>query len=191
MIVKTALCLAALLLVPASTKIAPPEPVAFSPRATIAHYNGLGINVPSWDLTNLDVPLVVVGPTCPTPTVFGPTGPTAANAKAVGNQSWGPILNLGTCITTPGFALIRLRRLCANGASVTLPGGCLGQILQSGPLSATITANHNGVICNVPPQAVPLAAIGASWSAQATVREFGTTRAELSSVLYGVVDACF
>lgn len=172
-------------------RVEPPAPLAFTPRATIAHYNGLGVNVPSWDLTNGDVPAVVTGLSCPTPTIFGPTTGNADNAKAVGGQSWGPILNLGTCVTNPGIAVIRLKRLCANGASLTLPGGCPGQILQAGPTVATLNANHNGVICNVPNQPVPLAAIGAQWSVQAVVREFGTVRAELSTVLYGVVDTCF
>ena len=169
----------------------PSAPVVLTPRATIAHYNGAGVNIPTWDLANGDVPAAVVGPSCPPDTVFGPTTGNADNAKAVGGQTWGPILNLGGCITTPGFAVIRLRRLCANGATLTLPGGCPGQILQASPLVGSFNANHNGVFCNVPNQTVPLAAIGSQWSVQATVREFGTVRAELSSVIYGVVDACF
>lgn len=170
------------------------EPVtALTPRATIAHYDGNGTNVPLWDLTNGDVPLVVTGPICPLPTTFGPTTTVAGNdnAKAVGGQFWGPILNLGTCVTGPGNALIRLRPSCAFGPTVTLPGGCLGQILQAGTLLGTIIAQHNGVQCNVPNQAVPLAAVGLSWSAQATIGEFGTVRRELSSVIYGTVDVCF
>jgi hypothetical protein len=167
----------------------PPAPL--TPRATIAHYNGAtGINAPLWDLTNGDVPTVVVAPTCPVPTPFGPTTGNADNAKPVGGQQWGPILNLGTCVTGPGVAVIRLRLSCANGPSVTL-GGCPAQVLQAGALVGTLNALHNGVICNVPNQAVPLAAIGAPWSVQATVSEFGTVRRELSSVIYGVVDACF
>jgi len=167
-------------------------PAAFSPRATIAHYNGAtGINIPQWDLTNGDVPLVVVAPGCPAPTIFGPTTGNADNAKAVGGQTWGPILNLGPCVTGPGVALVRLRPSCINGPSGTLPGGCPGQLLIAGAQIGSLTAQHNGVTCNVPNQAVPLAAIGASWAAQATISEFGTIRRELSTVIYGVVDACF
>jgi len=189
MLLKCLLGLVALSLLPA--RALEPAPRLPSPRATIAHYNGSGVNIPAWDLVNGDVPAVVLGPTCPVPTPFGPTTGNADNAKAVGGQPWGPILNLGGCITTPGFAVIRLRRLCLNGATLTLPGGCLGQILQSGTLLGTVNANHNGFTCNVPNQLVPLAAIGSAWSVQATVREFGVVNAELSTVLYGVVDACF
>jgi hypothetical protein len=169
-----------------------PPSAPLTPRATIAHYNGAtGTNVPLWDLTNGDVPTVVVAPACPAPAAFGPTTGNADNAKAVGGQQWGPILNLGTCVTGPGMALIRLRVSCVNGPTFTLPGGCLGQVLQASVLLGAVNAPHNGVICNVPNQAVPLSAIGAPWAAQATVSEFGTTRRELSSVIYGVVDACF
>jgi len=183
----TLVAVAAALAVPA-----PVSPVAFTPRATIAHYNGAtGINIPLWDLTNGDVPLVVVAPGCPAPAIFGPTTGNADNAKAVGGQFWGPILNLGTCVTGPGIAQVRLRLACANGASVTLPGGCPGQILQAGTLLGTLNTQHNGVFCNFTNQAVPISAIGAPWSAQATIGEFGTVRRELSSVIYGVVDTCF
>lgn len=170
----------------------PVPPVAFTPRATIAHYNGAaGTNIPLWDLTNGDVPLVVVAPGCPAPTIFGPTTGNADNAKAVGGQQWGPILNLGPCVTGPGIAQIRLRLSCANGPTFTLPGGCPGQILQAGTLIGTLNVQHNGVTCNVTNQTVPLSAIGAPWSAQANIGEFGTVRRELSSVIYGVVDTCF
>ena len=169
------------------------EPPAFAPRATIAHYNGAaGVNVPQWDLTNGDVPVAVVSPSCPTPAPFGPTTGNADNAKAVASQQWGPILNLGTCVTGPGVAVIRMRPTCVNGTTITLPGGCgSGQILQAGTLLATLNAPHNGVVCNVPNQAVPASAVGFAWTAQATIREFGTVRAELSSLLYGVVDIAF
>lgn len=182
-----------LVAVAAALVLPPVEPlVAFSPRATIAHYDGAaGVNSPLWDLTNGDVPLVVVSPSCPVPTVFGPTFPNADNAKAVGGQPWGPILNLGPCVTNPGVAVINLRLACANGPTFTLPGGCLGQILTAGTQLGTLIVPHNGLICNVPSQTVPLSAIGAPWCAQATIREFGTVRLELSSVIYGVVDACF
>jgi len=173
-----------------TARVEPPAP--FAPRATIAHYNGAtGTNIPLWDVTNGDVPAAVVSPSCPAPTVFGPTSSVVDDAKAVGGQFWGPILNLGTCVTGPGIAQIRLRLSCANGPTFTLPGGCLGQILQASTLLGTLNAPHNGVICNVPNQAVPLSAIGAPWSAQATIHEFGTVRLELSSVIYGVVDATF
>lgn len=178
-----------------ATLLLPPAPRVepFTPRATIAHFNGNGTNVPLWDLTNGDVPLVVTGPTCPLPATFGPTTTVIGNdnAKAVGGQLWGPILNLGPCVTGPGNAVIRLRPNCAFGPTLTLPGGCSGQILQSGTLLGSIIDQHNGLQCNVTNQAVPLAAVGLSWSAQATIREFGTVRTELSSVIYGVVDVCF
>ena len=176
-------------------RVAPsaPEPLApFAGRATIAHYDGAtGVNVPLWDVTNGDVPAVVVAPTCPAATAFGPTTGNADNAKVVGGQQWGPILNLGVCVTNPGFAVIRLRVACANGPTLTLPGGCHAQILQQGILLGTIQAPHNGLVCNVPNQSVPLSAIGANWSAQATIHEGGTVVTELSSVIYGTVDATF
>ncbi|MEQ1892163.1 MAG: hypothetical protein ABL998_06445 [Planctomycetota bacterium] len=186
----TATCAASVLplLVPAPRV----EPLSvLSPRATIAHFNGNGTNVPLWDITNGDVPLVVTGLSCPAPAVFGPTTGNPDNAKAVGGQTWGPILNLGPCVTGPGNALVRMRPSCAFGPTVTLPGGCSGQILQAGVLLGTIVAQHNGLVCNVPNQPVPLAAVGLSWSAQATLGEFGTVRRELSSVIYGTVDVCF
>ena len=181
---------AATLAIAPTPRFEPPAP--FAPRATIAHYNGAtGVNLPLWDLSNGDVPAVVVNPTCPTPAPFGPTTGNTDNAKAVASQQWGPILNLGTCVTGPGNAFIRLRPTCVNGTTLTLPGGCLGQVLQAGALLGMITAPHNGVTCNVPNQAIPTSAVGFAWTAQASVREFGTVRTELSSLLFGVVDIAF
>ena len=134
---------------------------------------------------------VVTGASCPAATIFGPPFGNLDNAKAVALNSWGPILNLGPCVTGPGNALVRLRPSCAFGPTFALPGGCNGQVLQAGALLGTIIAQHNGVVCNVPNQAVPLTAVGLSWSAQATLGEFGTVRRELSSVIYGIVDVCF
>jgi len=177
----------------------PREPLApaapLSPRATIAHYNGnAGINTPLWSTINGDVPAVVVAAACPAPVAFGPLIGNADNAKAVVGQMWGPILDIGTCASGPGNAVIRLRPSCINGPSVTLPGGCVSEVLINGPLLASLVVGHNGVFCNVPNQSIPTSAIGLSWAAQATVsgaNSAGTTALELSSVLYGVVDICF
>jgi hypothetical protein len=160
------------------------------PRATIGHYNGnAAVNTPLWSLVNGDIPAAFVGAAPPLAAPFGPVIGNADNAKCVGGNTWGPILNIGTCVTGPGVAIIKLRTTCINGPTIALPG-CLGEILISGNLVGTITANHLGVFCNVPNQPVPLTAVGASWSAQATVR--GTSGGlELSSAIYGLIDVCF
>ena len=174
----------------------PREPLApLSPRATIAHYNGsTGINTPLWNLANGDVPAAVVAAACPLPVAFGPLVGNADNAKAVAGQSWGPILNIGTCASGSGNAVIRLRTACVNGPSVTLPGGCLSKVLIAGTLLGSLVVPHNGVTCNVPNQLIPTSAVGSAWAAQATVNggsATGVVASELSSVIYGVVDVCF
>ena len=173
---------------------APIAPLA-PPRATIGHYNGnAGINTPLWDLANGDVPPAVVALVPPLPAVFGPTVGNADNAKAVINQPWGPILNIGTCAGGPGAAIIRLRSTPINGPNVTLLGPCLSQVLIGGVQFGQIVTAHNGVICNVPNQLVPPGALGSTWAAQAVVRgasTAGTAAIELSSTIYGVVGLGF
>jgi hypothetical protein len=165
-------------------------PLPPTPRATIAHYNGnTGVNTPLWDLTNGDVPPVFVGAACPPAAAFGPLVGNADNAKAVVGSTWGPILNIGTCATGVGAAIIRLRTNCINGPTVTLPG-CTGELLIAGTLIATLNVPHNGIICNVPNQPIPTSAVGAPWAVQAQVRG-SSGGVELSSTIYGVVDVCF
>jgi len=173
------------------TPLAPPAP----PRALIGHYNGnAGINTPLWDLTNGDVPAAVVALAPPLPAVFGPTVGNADNAKAVINQTWGPILNIGTCAGGPGAAIIRLRAAPISGPTVTLLGPCISQVLIGGVQLGQIVAAHNGIICNVPNQLVPPGALGSTWAAQAVVRganSAGVPAIELSSTIYGVVGLAF
>jgi len=174
------------------SRVTPAPAAPVSPRATIGHYNGnTGVNTPLWDLANGDVPLVVVAAAPPAPVAFGPLVGNADNAKAVAGQSWGPILNIGTCSVGPGLAVIRLRPTAFNGPSMVLPGGCISEVLQTGTLLGLINAPHAGVTCNVPNQLIPTSAVGSSWSAQATVRAPAPGGMELSSVIYGVVDVCF
>jgi len=169
---------------------APSAPTALSPRALIGHYNGnLGINTPQWSLANGDVPAVTVALAPPAPLVFGPLVGNLDNAKAVGGQTWGPILNIGTCATGPGAGIVYLRSTVLNGPNTTF-GLCTSEILMGGPVIAQLQVPHGGATLNVPNQAVPLAAVGSPWVCQVLVRgtTFGT---ELSSALYGVVDVCF
>ena len=179
--------LALTLFLPAAT----PEPSApLSPRATIGHYNGnLGINTPLWSTVIGDLPAATVAGAPPAPTVFGPIIGNPDNAKAVGGQSWGPILNIGTCVTGIGAGIVYLRSTVVNGPNTTF-GICTSEILMGGPILAQLQVAHNGVILNVPPQPVPAAAIGSSWVSQALVRG-AVSGAELSSAIYGTVDVCF
>jgi hypothetical protein len=170
-------------------RLAPLEPL--TPRATIGHYNGnLGINTPVWNVTNGDVPAAVTGAACPAPAIFGPLVGNPDNAKTVGGQTWGPILDIGTCTAGIGAGVVYMRTGCFNGPTLTLTGGCMSELLITGGSLAVLQVPHNGVILNIPNQLIPLSAIGAPWAAQVLVRGTSGT-AELSTVLYGVVDACF
>jgi hypothetical protein len=172
-----------------SARLAPLEPL--TPRATIGHYNGnLGINTPVWNLANGDIPAPVTGAACPAPAIFGPLVGNLDNAKTVGGQLWGPILDIGTCTGGTGAGVVYMRTGCINGPTLTLTGGCMSELLITGGSLAVLQVPHNGVILNIPNQLIPLTAIGAPWAAQVLVRGM-SGGAELSTVLYGVVDACF
>jgi hypothetical protein len=169
-----------------SARLTPP-----SPRATIGHYNGnTGANTPLWSVANGDVPAAFVGAACPAAAAFGPLVGNADNAKAVAGQTWGPILNIGTCATGPGVAIVRLRTSCINGPSLTFPGPCTGEVLIGGTSLTTINVVHGGATANVPNMPIPTSAVGAAWAAQALVRGM-SGGVELSSAIYGVVDVCF
>jgi len=164
-------------------------PRALAPRATIGHYNGnTGINIRLWDLSNGDIPAATVAGVPPAPTVFGPLVGNADNAKCVVGNSWGPILSVGGCGIGPGDAVIRLKTTVFNGPIVALPG-CAGELLTTGNTLGSVIATHAGGAINVPNQSIPAAALGAPWAAQATVR--GPGGLQLTSAIYGVVDACF
>jgi hypothetical protein len=188
---KPLLVVALVLLATGSTSARLVPLVPLTPRATIAHYNGnTGVNTPLWNVANGDVPAVVTGAACPAPAIFGPLVGNLDNAKAVVGQPWGPILDIGTCATGIGAGVVYMRTSCINGPSVALPGGCPGELLITGNQLAVLQVPHNGVILNVPNMPIPTSALGLPWAMQALVR--GTSGgAELSSVLYGVVDVCF
>ncbi|MEQ1892578.1 MAG: hypothetical protein ABL998_08565 [Planctomycetota bacterium] len=171
---------------------AKPEPAApLSPRATIGHYNGnLGINTPQWSLINGDIPAAVVAAAPPAPIVFGPLVSVGANAKAVGGQNWGPVLNIGTCAASPGVGIVYLRTTPINGPNMTI-GICTSEILMGGPTLAQLPVPFAGTTLLVPPQPVPLAAIGSNWVSQVLVRGGTVSGAELSTAIYGTVDVCF
>ena len=182
----------AILCAPATLAAFAPSPAfePLSPRATIGHYNGnLGINTPQWSLANGDVPLATIAAAPPAALAFGPLVGNIDNAKAVGGQSWGPILNIGTCVTGLGAGIVYLRTTAINGPNSTF-GPCTSEILMGGPILAQLTVPHNGSILDIPSQPVPLAAVGSSWVAQVAVRG-SVAGIELSSALYGVVDVCF
>lgn len=169
----------------------PPAPPALTPRALIGHYNGnLGINTPQWSLLNGDVPPATVAGLPPAPVVFGPLVGNLDNAKAVGGQTWGPILNIGTCATGAGAGIVFLRSTVVNGPNTTF-GVCTSEILMAGPIIAQLQVPHAGGTLNIPNQAVPLAAVGSPWVCQVLVRGSVVVGTELSSALYGVVDVCF
>lgn len=170
---------------------APAAPAPLSPRALIGHYNGnAGINTAQWSLVNGDVPAPVVAGVPPAPTVFGPLVGNADNAKAVGGQTWGPILNIGTCATGAGAGIVYLRSTAINGPNTTF-GVCTSEVLMGGPIIAQLTVPHGGAFLNVPNQPVPLAAVGSPWVCQVLVRGSVVVGTELSTALYGVVDVCF
>lgn len=171
---------------------ATPEPAApLTPRALIGHYNGnTGINTAQWSLVNGDTPAPTVAPLPPAPITFGPLIGNADNAKAVAGQSWGPLLNLGVCVTTPGVGIVFLRTTVVNGPNWTF-GLCTSEILMAGTVLAQLQVPHNGVLLDVPSQPVPTAAIGNAWVSQVLLRGSGVVGAEFSSALYGVVDSCF
>jgi hypothetical protein len=154
------------------------------------HYNGnAAVNTPLWSLANGDIPAATVGLACPPDVAFGPLVGNADNAKVVVGSTWGPILNIGTCAVGPGAVAFSLRPTCVNGPTLTMPGGCPGELLILGVVFASMVVAHGGVTCNIPNQPVPASALGLSWACQGFVRT--ATGSELSSVIYGVVDVCF
>jgi len=171
---------------------AAPEPAApLTPRATIGHYNGnLGINTAQWSLANGDVPPITVAGAPPAPITFGPLVSVGANAKAVGGQNWGPVLNVGSCAGNPGVGIVYLRTTAINGPNTTI-GICTSEILMGGPILAQLQVPYAGPTLIVPPQPVPLAAVGSNWVSQVLMRGSPVAGAELSTAIYGTVDVCF
>jgi hypothetical protein len=62
---------------------------------------------------------------------------------------------------------------------------------MGGTLLAQLQVPYVGTTLVVPPQPVPVAAIGSNWVSQVLLRGGGIAGAELSSAIYGTVDACF